>query len=169
MAKIYNISDIEVIDGMLTFGDEAIAINPDLARELVVFDDIMQRASYIQDQPEAQPMPSFKGYKYRGADYLAVPEVKTEGELLAKKIEEAKQLKKELLDKQVAEETNEMMSLFPNIWKMKKSGKIVEHENGVVFIDSANVDIIIESTTEQLVEFCTTANKVLRGVDFEEA
>lgn len=64
MAKMYKKSELKFDSGyVLTMDDKVVALPPNVAEQLNRMETEIQKAAYLNEQPEAQPAPSLDGFE----------------------------------------------------------------------------------------------------------
>ena len=157
MAKMYSKSDLTFANGYLINKDrDVVAIPAKAAVQLNGLEEFMQKQKYLHDQPDATPEPSLDGFEFEST--LATPKIEIATPTLDAKIEESKDILKELRDKEMTSAVNLTLEAFADALRFLKEDTFVEGDE-VIRLDLATIGDPLYADADKLVDtICKYAN-----------
>lgn len=157
MAKMYSKSDLTFVNGYLIDSDRnAVAIPTKAAVQLNGLEAFMQKQKYLHDQPDATPEPSLDGFEFESA--LASPKIEVKTPTLDAKVQESKDILKELRSKEMESAVNGTLEAFADALRFLKEDTFVEGDE-VIRLDLATIGNPLYADADKLIDtICKYAN-----------
>lgn len=123
--KMYKKSEMSLVDGLLLAEDgTVVAPVGNVIRQANELDTLVQKAIYLQQQPEATPMPSLDGFE-RASNFKVRCGLSVDTPILDKHAEEALQLMDELDDCKRVDEVNTFLEKYADLISFADSEQVV--------------------------------------------
>lgn len=151
--KMYKKSELELVDGLLLAKDGTV-VSPvgNVVRQANELDTLVQKAIYLQAQPEATPIPSLDGFE-RVSNFNLKYKLTADTPTFDKRTEEAVKFMNELDDLSRVEVVNEFLEKYSELIRFADAEQVVcsEAEAPEVF-DTPTIGNPLELTPELIIK-----------------
>jgi len=160
MIKMYRKSTLTLVNGLLVNQDnEIIMVDPAIINEANELETLLQKFSYINDQPEAQPMPTLDGFRRKSIsdknDMFFVAKTPTLDEMAKRTM----MMMDEIDGHNTAAEANKMLRQFSKLIDFVDSDTIVGMDGSeLVKFDTPTLGSVLELTRKDVINVIATIN-----------
>jgi hypothetical protein len=153
---MYTKKQLTIVNGYLKAPDSTIVVvDPKVIVEANVLETLSQKADYLMAQPAATPMPTFDGFERKSIMDEIVPKFTVTTPMLDKRAEDALAIMEELDNVETANNANQVLELFAELFEFVKNDYVIDHGNDgseLVRIDTPTLGNILELTDSEVVE-----------------
>ena len=152
--KMYKKSNLSLINGMLV-SESGDIVMPDrrIVDQANKLETIIQQTFYLEDQPQAMPMPSLKGFKRESINDIENHFIATTP-LLDDKIAEAMNLMDEIDDINIVNKANQMMADFGMLVDFVSNDYVIDCGGDMALqFDTPRMGDVLKLTKEDITVF----------------
>lgn len=152
--KLYNKSDLAIIDGMLVADDGSIVL-PDrrIIEQANELETLSQKHAYLAKQPSATPAPNLDGFERKSIKDSDLS-ISAHTPILDMKAEEAMALMDEIDDIATVNHANAMIDSFSELLAFTKADYVVGRESDgmIELFDTPTLGSVLELTRDDILE-----------------